>query len=137
MPDTFSSPLDLEIAFYESFERRDLRTMMSLWADDERTYCVHPAGHCMNGLAEIHAGWEGLFQHMPAMHVHIQDRKIVQAPGLAIHHVTEMVYLDSDESQQHWVSATNVFILTEHGWRLLAHHATPLLTGNVDSPVLH
>ncbi|WP_018150900.1 YybH family protein [Leeia oryzae] len=137
MPDTFASPLDLELAFYEAFERRDLRAMIALWAEDERAFCVHPAGHRMLGLPAIQAGWEALFEHMPDLHIHVQDRRVIQGQGVTIHHVTEMVHVIGDTAQQHWVNATNIYVLTEHGWRILAHHASPLLADDDLAPVLH
>ena len=33
--------------------------------------------------------------------------------------------MTSDGPQSAWVVATNVYVLTAHGWRLVSHHASP------------
>ena len=45
---------------------------------------------------------------------------------IAVQAVVEMVSLPGSEADPTPVSATNVFELTEHGWRLVIHHASPL-----------
>ena len=44
----------------------------------------------------------------------------------AVHHVTEKVQMMSEQGlQTAYVIATNVFMRTAMGWRMVAHHASP------------
>jgi ketosteroid isomerase-like protein len=40
----FSSPDDVEAAFYEALQKGDIDALMALWADDDEVVCVHPGG---------------------------------------------------------------------------------------------
>ena len=44
----------------------------------------------------------------------------------AVHSVLEQIrVMSSDGPQTAWVIATNVYVQTAQGWRLVAHHASP------------
>jgi len=44
----------------------------------------------------------------------------------AVHNLVERVAVLTDDGPQHaYVLATNVYIKTAQGWRLVAHHASP------------
>lgn len=133
----FDSPLEVESAFYQAFEQRDLAAMRCLWADDERAYCVHPLGARMNGMSEILAGWDLLFGQSADMHVSVAERQVIHTGDLVIHHLTELVHVVGQEPRQHWIAATNIYLRTDSGWRLLAHHASPALSDPVSPPVIH
>jgi ketosteroid isomerase-like protein len=50
----------------------------------------------------------------------------------AVHHLAERITITSAEgTQTAWVLATNVYLKTEQGWRLVVHHASP---GSVGEP---
>jgi hypothetical protein len=52
-------------------------------------------------------------------------RRLEQA-HMAVHHVTEVVRAETPEGlQTAFVMATNVYVRTEQGWRMVAHHASP------------
>ena len=55
-------------------------------------------------------------------------------PGMAssVHSVIERIEVMSDDGPAHaWVLATNVYAKTVHGWRMVAHHASP---GSAQAP---
>ncbi|NLR75323.1 MULTISPECIES: YybH family protein [Leeia] len=137
MLDTAASPQDIEDAFYHALEHRDLSALTALWADDERAYCILPLGQRLNGLQEIMTGWELLFGQSPDLHIHLHQRTMVQDGQLAVHSVVQLVQVMSQGEQRHWITATNVFLHTERGWRLLAHHASPSVAEPDSSLVLH
>jgi hypothetical protein len=50
----------------------------------------------------------------------------VEGPGCSVHHVLEKVQAMTDEGlQTAYVLATNVYMRTAQGWRMVAHHASP------------
>ena len=50
----------------------------------------------------------------------------VQSVGSCVHHLIERVQVQSPKgTREAWVIATNVYLKTAQGWRLVAHHASP------------
>jgi hypothetical protein len=44
----------------------------------------------------------------------------------AVHHLSERISMNTAEGvRTAWVLATNVYLKTPLGWRLVAHHASP------------
>jgi ketosteroid isomerase-like protein len=128
-----ASPDDTEAQFYEALQHADLDHLMALWADDDEVACVHPGGPRIVGLPAIRAAFEAVFQR-GAVAVHPERVRRLHSGDCAIHHVLERVQL-LGEAQQAWVIATNVYLKTALGWRLVLHHASPGSAGDVQELV--
>ncbi|MFO1338838.1 MAG: nuclear transport factor 2 family protein [Burkholderiaceae bacterium] len=126
-----ASPDDVEAQFYEALREADLDKLMAVWADDEEVVCIHPGGPRLVGAAAVRAAFEAVFAN-GAVHVHAENVRRVHALGAAMHSVIERVDLATPEgARTGWVMATNVYLKTAHGWRMVAHHASP---GTVQEP---
>lgn len=121
----FSSPEAAETAFYRALQRNDLDTMMAIWAEDENISCVHPGGQRLNGHAAVRQSWEQIFSHSPGMEFRITDVSHYYDQHLAVHVLHEHIRLGKDRHFQPPVIATNIYRLTENGWRMVMHHASP------------
>jgi ketosteroid isomerase-like protein len=135
-----ASPEDIETQFYEALQQGDLERLMALWSDEDEVACVHPGGPRLVGLATIRAAFEVVFER-GAVNAHPERVRRLQSGDCAIHHVLERVQLPG-ETQQAWVIATNVYLKTALGWRLVLHHASPGSAGDVqelvaDAGILH
>jgi len=120
-----ATPDETEAQFYEALQHADLERVMSVWSDDEDIACIHPGGPRLVGAQAIRAAFESLFAHGNVDARVSQVRRIV-AGGFAVHHVLEEFRTTTPEGPQHlYVLATNLFVKTPQGWRLLAHHASP------------
>jgi uncharacterized protein (TIGR02246 family) len=120
-----ASPDDIEAQFYEALQAGDLVKVMAAWADDDDAVCVLPGGPRVTGLRAIRASFEAMFAH-GGIPVRIERVRRVEHPQAAVHHLLVRVDVDTDEGvQTAWVIVTNVYLKTEHGWRLLVHHASP------------
>lgn len=128
-----ASPDDTEAQFYEALQHADLDHLMALWADDDEVACIHPGGQRLMGLTAIRANFEALFKR-GAIHVHVERVRRLVSGDCAIHHVLERVQRPG-EAQQAWVNATNVYLKTALGWRLVLHHASPGSAGDVQELV--
>ncbi len=120
-----ASPDDVENQFYEALREGDLDKLMAVWADDEEIVCIHPGGPRLVGQVAVRAAFEAVFASGA---VHAQPEKVrrVHALSAAMHSVVERVALSSTEGTRiGWVMATNVYLKTSHGWRMVAHHASP------------
>ncbi len=120
-----ASPDDVEAQFYEALREADLDKLMAVWADDEEVVCVHPGGPRLVGAAAVRAAFEAVFAN-GAVSVHPENVRRVHALGAAMHSVLERVDLATPEgARTSWVMATNVYLKTAQGWRMVAHHASP------------
>lgn len=117
---------DVEAQFYEALQRGDLDALMALWADDDEVVCVHPGGGGrLVGPAAIRASFEAIFANGGIPVVPQQVHRLQQL-GSAVHHLVERIEVVTPEGRQvGWVVATNVFVKTAEGWRIVAHHASP------------
>jgi uncharacterized protein (TIGR02246 family) len=120
------SPDDLEAQFYEALQRADIERLMAVWADDEDIVCVHPGGGSFIGAGAIRASFEGVFGSGGGIPVVPEQVHRLQHLGAAVHHLVERISVTAQQgTQTAWVLATNVYVKTVQGWRLLAHHASP------------
>ena len=119
------SPEDVEARFYDALRDGDLDRVMAVWADDDDIICVHPGGARLIGPQAVRAAFEAVFANGNVV-VHAEQVKRVQAMGTAVHSVLERVEVVTDEGlRTGWIVATNVYLKTAQGWRLVAHHASP------------
>jgi uncharacterized protein (TIGR02246 family) len=119
---------DAESAFYEALERADLEAMMAVWAEDEDVLCVHPAGPRLTGHDEIRKSWAQIFSGPARVRVHITHQVAIAGMMIAVHSVQENFNVEGGQrgdAQPAPVVATNVYLRTGAGWRMIVHHASP------------
>ena len=121
----FPTAQDAENAFYEALERGDLEGMMAVWAADEEIICVHPGGPRLSGPDEVRSRWARIFSAGAGPRVHITQQVAVTAMMIAVHSVHENFSIEGDARAQVPVIATNVYLRTAAGWRMIVHHASP------------
>jgi uncharacterized protein (TIGR02246 family) len=137
-----SSPDDIEAQFYEALQAADIHKLMAVWSDDDDIVCVLPGGPRVVGPRAIRASFEAVFAN-GGVPVQLERVRRLVHGSAAVHHLLVRVDVNTDEgTQTAWVIATNVYLKTGQGWRLVAHHASPgtdrelLEVGEVPS-VLH
>ena len=121
----FTSPQDVEAAFYEALERADLDAMMAAWAEDEEIVCVHPGGPRITGYAAVREVWRRMFEGGPRLRIRLTDPTMVQNPFTAIQTVREQITVEGDQDLRAPVVATNIYLRGALGWRMVLHHASP------------
>src|SRR5688572_12340139 len=99
--------------------------MMSVWAEDEEVVCVHPAGPRLVGVDQVRESWRQIFSAGQQLRFHIKDQQILRGMLLSIHSVLEHIFVVGESKPRGPVIATNIYLLTDRGWRMLAHHASP------------
>jgi len=121
----FATPQDAEAAFYEAFMKRDLESMMSVWADDDEVYCVHPRGARVTGVEQVRESWRHIFANAQNVRFQVREQHLFQAMMVSVHSVYEQISLVDEERTRACMIATNIYMRTERGWRMMAHHASP------------
>ncbi len=122
-PPIYTSPQDAALAFYQAFEARDLEAMMATWADDEEIICVHPGGARIVGYDAVRASWEQIFGSETKLTFRLDDTVTIETVGLAVQSAIEHITATGKTVSGDAV-ATNVFMRTPSGWRIVCHHAS-------------
>lgn len=121
----FPTARDAQNAFYEALERADLEAMMTVWSEDEDIVCVHPAGQRLAGQAEVREVWRQMFASGPTMRMRITQQVVIAGVMLEVHSLHENITIAGEQRPRPPMVATNVYLRTAAGWRMIAHHASP------------
>ena len=118
-----------EEAFYDAMQRGDLAAMMALWADDEDVVCAHPNGARLVGIAAIRESFAAIFSD-GGVDVRPADVRIHQSATVASHNLVEKVLVSGPGGTRIVECvATNVYVKTAAGWRIVLHHAAQVSEG--------
>jgi len=131
----FATAQDAENAFYEALERADLEAMMAVWAEDEDIVCVHPGGQRLAGQAEVREAWRQMFAGGPGLGVRISQQSVIAGVMVEVHSLHENITVAGEAQPRPPMVATNVYLRTAAGWRMIAHHASPAQAGTAPEPV--
>ena len=123
-PTIFTSPQDAALAFYQAFEGKDVDAMMATWAEDEDIVCVHPGGPRLVGYEAVRIGWEQLFAGETKLSFRLDEIVVIETVGLAMQSAVEHVTVGNDPKARGAAIATNVYLRTPLGWRIVVHHAS-------------
>jgi ketosteroid isomerase-like protein len=116
-------------AFYSAFEALDLGAMSSVWAEEQPISCVHPGWEPLAGRAAVMESWAGIFRGTEAIRFTLRDIRVFVTDQTAW-----VVLIEEIEAQHERktvtasAQATNVFVREGSRWKLVHHHAGPLLT---------
>lgn len=117
---------ELELELYTAMQRGDIDRLMAVWSDDDEITCVHPGGPRLVGAGAIRAAFEAMFAHGNIAAEPHRVRRL-DSHSSAVHSVLERVRVPGGDGGEKfaWVLATNVYLKSAQGWRLVAHHASP------------
>ena len=123
----YPTPEDAETAFYDAFERGDLAGMMSVWAEADDVVCIHPQGPRLVGFEAVRDSWGQIFTGGGSrLRVRTIEARRFSGQSVAVHAVIEILSMPGQQGPTQSVCATNVYELTDDGWRMVVHHASPL-----------
>ncbi len=117
------TPEQTEAAFYEAISRADVDAVMALWADEEDIVCIHPGAPRLVGHTSIRAAWESIFEQ-GGVHIRPVQLHVTQNMMTSVHNIIEEVHRTSTRQQDIHILATNVYVKTAAGWRIVTHHAS-------------
>ena len=128
----FPTAQDAENAFYEALERGDLDAMMAVWSEDDEIVCVHPSGERLTGPDPVRASWAKIFTGTSRLRVHTSQQVAISGMMIAVHSVQENFSVEGESRGRQSpdlrpapVVATNVYLRSGAGWRMIVHHASP------------
>ena len=122
---------ETEASFYDAMRHGDVDRVMACWAEDEEIACVSPGGPRTVGTVAVRAAFAATLVAGP-VHITIEHVRRMETAVCAVHHVTEKVQaMTSEGLQTAFVIATNVYLRTPQGWRMVAHHASAGMANDV------
>ena len=133
-PTIFTTPQDAATAFYRAFEAKDIDAMMAAWAEDEEIVCVHPGGPRLVGFDAVRVGWEQIFAGETKLLFRLEELVVLETVGMALQSAIEQVTVGDNPAPRGTAIASNVFLRTPSGWRIVLHHASPAPSMTIASP---
>jgi ketosteroid isomerase-like protein len=121
----FPTPDDAENAFYDAFERANIALMMSVWAESDDIVCIHPQGPRLSGFEAVRESWVQIFSGGAQLRVGRSELRKFDGNTVAVHQLVELVSPPGEGAAVTSIFATNVYELSEAGWRMIVHHAAP------------
>src|SRR6185369_9586306 len=116
----------LNLLFYRCLETLDMSCMESIWLQEEWVRSIHPGWDVLVGWEAIRDSWETIFAstHWIRVTPTAVDIHVLGATGIVA--CSENITTTSDGDLGVAVAqATNVFLRTREGWKMIVHHASP------------
>ena len=110
---SFATPEELENAFYDAVAAHDADTLMRYWSDEEELLCIHPTGVRLTGQAAIYESWRAIFANT-AMRIEYDTVASWQGSVMAVHHLTETLYIADDPNPHGPLYVTHHYLHNTH-----------------------
>ena len=111
--------------FYDAFGALDIDQMESVWEPSERAMCVHPGWPALVTWEIIRKSWEGIFNNTTLMLFNVKYlNAAVQGDCGWVTCVENISSVLQGTASNFGIVATNIFVRTPSGWRMIAHHAS-------------
>ncbi len=118
----FATPDEAEEQYYEAFAAANADMMAAVWLDEEHATCIHPLAERLRGFQAIVSSWRSIFDSQGPTPIEFTAVDRHQGPALAVHVGVEIVRSGRGSTA---LTVTNIYQLTNDGWRMLLHHASP------------
>jgi ketosteroid isomerase-like protein len=113
-------------AFYEALEKHLLGAMDALWLHEGWVRCVHPGRDALVGWPAVRRSFEQIFSSTRWLHVTPTEVDVMVLGEMGVIACVENITTEVDDQMGMTVAqATNIFRLTDGGWRMMHHHASP------------
>ena len=79
-------------------------------------------------------GWEQIFAGETKLTFRLEEIVVLETVGMALQSAIEQVSVGDEAAPRGTAIASNVFLRTPSGWRMVSHHASPAPTMTVSTP---
>ena len=125
MGDELQALRDANDRFYRALESLDLATMDAVWHHEGWVRCIHPGWDAVVGWPAVRQSWEQVFRGTRWMRVTPTDVEVQVYGPLGVVACAENITAGSEgEVGVAVAQATNLFLKTAEGWRIIHHHAS-------------
>lgn len=110
--------------FYDALERGDMGLMSEVWVRSEDLVCAHPGRVPLRGWDQVMASWEAILGSGGNPQVIITEEEVTLRDDVAWVTATENMISGGHTGA---ATALNVFEYDGERWRMVVHHAAPVL----------
>ena len=118
--------------FYRALTDLDLEAMDAIWAHEEATRCIHPGWDLIEGWEAVHESWSAIFANTTSLVVEPSDVRVRVEGAMAWVCCLETITSTGTSGGVTLARATNLFVRSPGGWRMILHHASQVSTGVAD-----
>ena len=123
--ETRDSLLAANATFYRALENFDIDAMDRLWVHDGWVRCVHPGRDALVGWPAVRASFKEIFATTGWIRVTPTSIDVMAFGEMGVIACVENITAkNEDDVGVSAVQATNIFRLTDLGWRMMHHHAS-------------
>ncbi len=113
--------------FYDAFGALDMGLMEAAWETSPRAFCVHPGWAPLVGWESVRESWQRIFDNTTLMHFNLRYVNVaVEGDCGWVTCVENITTVLQGQASNFAALATNIFVRTPQGWRMTAHHASPV-----------
>jgi ketosteroid isomerase-like protein len=123
-------------AFYAAFESLSLDAMSAIWEHSDRVSVTHPGWPTLRGWARVAGSWEAIFANTGFIQFVLTEEIVTVVGDVAWVTLDENILqatgspdgggADTEELDGAHIAATNVYVRSDAGWRMLLHHGSPV-----------
>ncbi|HEY7409424.1 MAG TPA: nuclear transport factor 2 family protein [Vicinamibacteria bacterium] len=125
-PDDETALREANERFYRALEALDLPAMESLWVREPWVRCIHPGWDALVGWEAVRQSFEQIF--VGTRWIRVTPTQVTVKPFGDVALVTCAENITASNEGEVGVAvaqATNLFLRTSQGWRMIHHHASP------------
>jgi ketosteroid isomerase-like protein len=123
-----ASLVEANANFYRAFESLDPDRMAQVWHHGEGVRCIHPGGPLLSGWDDVFRSWKVIFQNSPPLQFVISDLSVQVERQIGWVSCTEnLIQVTVRGPTFSSILATNAFRKVDGEWRMIMHHASPVL----------
>ncbi len=110
--------------FYRALETADGELMSAVWSHGDEVSCAHPGRSPLMGWPAVEASWAAIFGAGGNPQIIVTEERTVRRGPIGWVTVAENMIADGHTGA---AVAINVFEHDGRRWRMVAHHAGPIL----------
>ena len=110
--------------FYRALTRLDIDEMDAVWAHEEGARCIHPGWEVIAGWDVIRQSWDIIFSNTASLRVEPSQVSVRLEGDMAWVSCLESIASGPEDDSVTMARATNLFVRTSDGWKMILHHAS-------------
>ncbi len=121
---TLETILAANADFYRALETADIDLMVTLWNHTPDVTCAHPGRPAIVGWDEVLDSWRSIFSFGGNPQIIATEERVVHRGDVGWVTLTENMISDGHTGA---ATAVNIFVNDGNRWRMVSHHAGPVL----------
>jgi len=113
--------------FYRALESLEIERMDKVWHHADWITCVHPGGPMLTGWDNIRDSWVQIFKGTQDIRFELSETSVrIENRTAWVTCIENILHLSTSGVSNVAATATNIFLQTADGWRIVLHHASPV-----------